>query len=91
MHGPTCTFWANLTPFSLKDIGRPPDASFEDMAVFSDCRSVLVWRWGASPDPAEAAATCAMETVEVDRAMREREAARAEKRYAAADALQAEL
>jgi hypothetical protein len=25
MHGPTCTFWANLTPFSLK-VHVPPKA-----------------------------------------------------------------
>ena len=31
MHGPTCTFWANLTPFSLKVLaahhGVPEDAA----------------------------------------------------------------
>ena len=25
MHGPTCIFWANLTPFSLKHLLRVPD------------------------------------------------------------------
>jgi hypothetical protein len=24
MHGPTCTFWGNLTPFSLVTAHRPP-------------------------------------------------------------------
>ena len=32
-----------------KDIGRPPDERFEDMAIFSACREVLVWRWGHGP------------------------------------------
>lgn len=78
-----------------KDIGRSPDASFEDMAVFSDCRSVLVWRWEAGPDPAAAAAcameSCTMETAEIEQAVRERETARMERQYATADRLQAEL
>ena len=26
MHGPTCIFWANLTPFSLKTGGRIAEA-----------------------------------------------------------------
>ena len=74
-----------------KDIGRSPDASFEDMAVFSDCRSVLVWRWEAGPDPAAAMEVCTMTTAEIEQAMRERETARMEKQYDAADRLQAEL
>lgn len=34
-----------------KDIGRKPDEAYEDMAIFSACRKVLVWRWRAGPDP----------------------------------------
>jgi hypothetical protein len=74
-----------------KDIGRSPDASFEDMAVFSDCRSVLVWRWVAGPDPAVGAATCTMKTAEIEYAMWERELARIEEQYDVADRIQAEL
>jgi hypothetical protein len=31
------------------DIGRSPDEDFEDLAIFSACRRVLVWRWAAGP------------------------------------------
>ena len=33
------------------DIGRPPDEDFEDVAIFSKCRRVLVWRWERGPAP----------------------------------------
>jgi hypothetical protein len=29
MHGPTCIFWANLTPFSLQDYDRDHDQSLD--------------------------------------------------------------
>ena len=31
--------------------GRPPDEDFEDLAIFSACRRVLVWRWQRGPEP----------------------------------------
>ncbi|CAE8586544.1 unnamed protein product, partial [Polarella glacialis] len=31
------------------DLKRPPDMSFEDLAVFSQCREVNLWVWGAGP------------------------------------------
>ena len=34
-----------------KDIGRPPDASFEDLSIFSEKRELLVWRWREGADP----------------------------------------
>jgi hypothetical protein len=34
-----------------KDIGRPADVVFEDPAMFSACRRVLVWRWAQGMDP----------------------------------------
>ena len=33
------------------DAGRPPDEDFEDLAIFSACRRVLVWRWAKGPAP----------------------------------------
>mmetsp|Transcript_27959 Transcript_27959/g.87094 ORF Transcript_27959/g.87094 Transcript_27959/m.87094 type:complete len:300 (-) Transcript_27959:48-947(-) len=33
------------------DLGRPPDVSFEDLAIFSMCRAVNVWAWGAGDAP----------------------------------------
>jgi hypothetical protein len=32
-----------------KDIGRGPDEEFDDEAIFSACRRVLVWRWPRGP------------------------------------------
>ena len=31
------------------DIGRPPDSDKEDLAIFSACRRILIWRWPAGP------------------------------------------
>ena len=31
--------------------GRLPDEDFEDLAIFSACRRVLVWRWARGPAP----------------------------------------
>ena len=33
----------------INDIGRPPDETYEDQAIFSDCRTVNLWRWAAGP------------------------------------------
>ena len=33
----------------INDIGRPPDETYEDQAIFSDCRTVNLWRWPAGP------------------------------------------
>ena len=38
-----------------KEIGRQPDSSFEDLAIFSACRAVNVWTWAAGPEPTEQA------------------------------------
>ena len=32
------------------DIGRRPDLEFEDVAIFSACRKVLVWKWAAGAE-----------------------------------------
>ena len=49
-HVPCCLVFVPCCPgFSPgKDIGRPPDVTFEDLAVFSACRRVQAWKWAAA-------------------------------------------
>ena len=39
MHGPTCVFWANLTPFSLQI----------ERLLLEDAPESLAWTFGATP------------------------------------------
>ena len=53
MHGPTCIFWANLTPFSLQALDLPPanvTAALNALPLGST--SFLYQVWTADWDPA---------------------------------------
>jgi hypothetical protein len=75
----------------------------QDMAIFSDKRQVLVWRWAAGADPATAplqqvgaagevvGAAGVITTEEVERLLLLRETARANKEFGVADGLKLEL
>jgi hypothetical protein len=41
MHGPTCIFWANLTPFSLALILWPADRPYDNYAIFTGSATLV--------------------------------------------------
>ena len=48
MHGPTCVFWAKLTPFSLKYANPPAGSSAADAA--RDTEMLRLWATVATGD-----------------------------------------
>ena len=44
----TCILCCSCNTFNpTKDIGREPDERYEDFAIFSEKREILVWRWAS--------------------------------------------
>ena len=50
--------------------GRPADEDFEDLAIFSACRRVLVWRWARGPVPTQSLLSVDSSRVAAKRARR---------------------
>jgi len=61
---PTCLVSIPCCPqFSpMKDVGRAPDVRYDDWAIFSHCRTVLIWKWAAGPDTSNISQVAASET-----------------------------